>query len=349
MFAPDMNVHRACNDFRTGFAHCDVLVRNHVGPDVSGFYAATLESAYNLPSATDGTGQVVAIVDAYDNPDVTANLTEYRSFMGLPTANFTKYNQEGQTSGYPQGNEGWGVEIDLDVQMVSAACPLCTIILVEANSNSWSDLGASVDEAIKLGATVVSNSYSGSGATESDYSHKKVTILASAGDSGYGIADPADFESVVAVGGTHLDAGGSGRGYTETVWTGTGGGCSTQTKPKWQHDSGCKFRTGNDVSAVADPNTGVAEYDTYGESGWFVVGGTSVSSPFLGGVFGLAGNATKQDGGKTFWEKKHEKSSELYDITSGKDGSCSPAYLCTAGVGYDGPTGWGTPNGIGAF
>jgi subtilase family serine protease len=200
-----------------------------------------------------------------------------------------------------------------------------------------------------LGATVVSNSYSGSGATESDYSHKKVTILASAGDSGYGIADPADFESVVAVGGTHLVAGGSGRGYTETVWTGTGGGCSTQTKPKWQHDSGCKFRTGNDVSAVADPNTGVAEYDTYGESGWFVVGGTSVSSPFLGGVFGLAGNATKQDGGKTFWEKKHEKSSELYDITSGKDGSCSPAYLCTAGVGYDGPTGWGTPNGIGAF
>ena len=103
------------------------------------------------------------------------------------------------------------------------------------------------------------------------------------------------------------------------------------------------------MSAVADPNTGVAEYDTYGESGWFVVGGTSVSSPFLGGVFGLAGNATKQDGGKTFWEKKHEKSSELYDITSGKDGSCSPAYLCTAGVGYDGPTGWGTPNGIGAF
>jgi subtilase family serine protease len=267
--------------------------------------------------------------------------------MNLPDANFTKYNQTGQQSNYPQGNSGWGVEIALDVEMVSAACPLCTIILVEANSSNWSDLGTAENEAVTLGATVISNSYSGSGATESNFNHPGVTILASAGDSGYGIADPADFGSVVAVGGTHLVSGGGTRGWTETVWRGTGGGCSTQSKPKWQRDKGCTFRTANDVAAVADPQTGVAEYDTYGESGWFVVGGTSVSSPFLGGVFGLAGNATKQTGGEIFWEKKSRK--YLYDITSGSNGSCQTKYLCNAGKGYDGPTGWGTPNGIGAF
>ena len=342
-------VHRACTDFRPGYAHCEVLVRDDkVGPDVAGYYASTLETAYNLPSSTDGSGQTVAIVDAYDNPNVATDLAEYRSFMGLPTGNFTKYNQDGDQGNYPAGNADWGVEIALDVEMVSASCPLCNIILVEANSASFSDLGAAENEAVTLGATIVSNSYSGSGVTKSDYDHKKVTILASAGDDGYGIADPADLGSVVAVGGTTLTkSGGSGRGFTETVWTGSGSGCSTDAKPKWQHDSGCKFRTANDVAAIADPNTGVAEYDTYQEGGWFVVGGTSVSSPFLAGVFGLAGNATKQNGGKTFWEKKHE--SDLYDVTSGSNGHCSVQYLCNGEVGYDGPTGWGTPNGIGAF
>ena len=345
-YALQPNVRRACFDTRPGYANCLALVRTDAMPNVSGFGPSDLASAYNMPT-TGGTGQVVAIVDAFDNPNVTSDLAEYRSNFGLPAANFTKYNQEGQTSGYPEGNSGWGVEIDLDVEMVSAACPNCTIILVEANNNSNSNLGLAVDEAVKLGATVVSNSYSGGGSTESDYDHKGVTILASAGDSGYGISDPADFPSVVAVGGTHLVRGGGGRGWTETVWSGTGGGCSTKTKPKWQHDTGCTFRTANDVAAVADPNTGVAEYDTYGENGWFVVGGTSVSSPYLGGVFGLAGNSTKQDGGKTFYKKKHQ--THLYDITSGNDGSCNPSYLCTAGPGYDGPTGWGTPNGTGAF
>ena len=339
------NVHRACNDFRPGHAHCDVLVRDGESP--SGFYAADLESAYNLPSTTAGSGQVVAIVDAYDNPSVADDLAGYRSYMGLPKANFAKYNQTGQQGSYPTGDTGWGVELALDVEMVSASCPLCSIILVEANSDSSSDLGAAENEAVALGATIVSNSYSGSGSPVSDYDHKHVTYLASAGDDGYGIGDPADFASVVAVGGTSLVKGGSGRGWTETAWSGTGGGCSTVAKPVWQTDTGCKFRTANDVSAIADPNTGVAELDTYGEDGWFVVGGTSVSSPFLAGVFGLAGNSTRQDGGKTFWEKRHHK--DLYDITSGNDGRCSPAYLCTAGPGYDGPTGWGTPNGVGAF
>ncbi len=233
--------------------------------------------------------------------------------------------------------------------MVSASCPNCTIYLIEANSNNWSDLETAENEAVALGATIVSNSYGGGGGDPSDFNHPGTTILASAGDSGYGVADPADFDSVVAVGGTHLTQGGGSRGWTETTWSGTGSGCSSQPKPSWQHDTGCSGRTMNDVSAVADPNTGVAEYDTYGEPGWFVVGGTSVSSPLLGGVFGLAGNSTQQNGGQIFWTTKASATGYLYDITSGSNGTCNPSYLCTAGFGYDAPTGWGTPNGIADF
>jgi subtilase family serine protease len=328
------------------------------GPS-TGFTPAQLQAAYNLPSSTKGAGQIVAIVDAYDNPNVTSDLAQYRSTFGLPAANFTKYNQEGQTKNYPEGNPDWGLEIDLDVQMVSASCPNCIIYLLEANSNSISDLEAAEVEAVTLGAHIVSNSYDGTGASQSYYDTPGVTYLASAGDLGYGIEDPADFETVAAIGGTTLTEGGHGkRGWTETVWDGSGAGCSEQTKPPWQHDPGCSFRTANDVSAVADPNTGVAVYDTFAydhrTNGWLVVGGTSVSSPLLAGVFGLAGNATSQDGGRNFWRLKERARDEyLFEVTSGSDGYCSPTYLCTAGTheykNYSGPAGWGTPNGIGAF
>ena len=349
-FTLPANVQRACNDFRPGVAHCDALIRTDlhgVGPDVPGLYAASLEAAYNLPS-TGGSGQVVGIVDAYDNPDVATDIAEYRSFMGLSTANFTKYNQTGQQSNYPQGNEGWGVEIALDVEMVSAACPNCTIILVEANSANWSDLQTAEQEAFALGATVVSNSYSGSGATQSYFTTNKGVILASAGDSGYGIADPADFDTVVAVGGTTLTKGGGGsRGWTETVWSGTGSGCSKKSaKPAWQTDTGCKNRTVGDIAYVADPNTGVAVYDTYGGGGWTVYGGTSVSSPAIAAMFAAAGNASSIQNAGWIWEAQNHGASELNDITSGSNGTCKVPYLCTGEVGYDGPTGWGTPNGL---
>jgi len=340
----------ACAGSRIGMAQCDVLVRTGFNPNAAGFGPSDLQSAYNFP-LTQGSGQIIAIVDAFDNPNVTSDLGVYRSNFGLGTANFTKYNQVGQTKNYPTGDTGWGVEIDLDVEMVSASCPLCTIYLVEANTNNWPDLQLAEAEAVKLGATVVSNSYSGTGADQSYYDTPHVTYLASSGDSGFGIADPADFPSVVSVGGTELLKGGGTRGWTETVWYGSGAGCSIYPKPEWQHDQGCAFRTANDVSAVADPFTGVAVYDTYGDPGWFVVGGTSVSSPLLGGAFGLAGNSTKQNGGRTFWVKTHHK--DFYPIISGGDGTCSPFYLCQAGTKeygkYSGPGGWGVPNGVGAF
>jgi subtilase family serine protease len=169
----------------------------------AGWSAASLEAAYNLP-ITKGKGQNVYIVDAYDNPDAVNDFAAYRKGQGLPVGKINKYNQSGQTSNYPAGSPGWGVEIDLDIEMASASCPLCTVNLIEANSNSWSDLGTAELEAVKLGGTIVSNSYDGSGGSESDYDTSGVTYLASSGDSGLGLYQPASFTHVVAVGGTFL-------------------------------------------------------------------------------------------------------------------------------------------------
>ncbi|MGC1379412.1 MAG: S53 family peptidase [Candidatus Baltobacteraceae bacterium] len=343
----------ACPGARVnGFMQCDALIstsnRPNMKPDVAGLAPIDFQTRYNLPSGTKGSGTIVAIVDAFDNPNVTSDLAMYRSNFGLGTANFTKYNQTGQIGNYPQGSPGWGVEIDLDVEMVSAVCPKCTIYLIEANDNSTNNLYSAEAEAVSLGAHIISNSYSGCcSASGGSFDHPGVTYLASAGDSGYGIGDPADYDNVVSVGGTVLSKSGSPPTYTEGTWPDTGGGCSEVTKPSWQHDTGCSFRTSNDVSAVAQ---GVAEYDSYSEPGWFTVGGTSVSSPMLGGVFGLTKNYTKQHGGENFWKQKAKKyAKDLHDITTGADGSCGGSYLCKAAVGYDGPTGWGTPNGTKAF
>jgi subtilase family serine protease len=336
-----------------GKMQCDVLVNRLGGmsPDVAGLGPADFQKRYKLPSSTKGAGQIVAIVDAFDNPNVANDLGVYRSNFGLGTANFTKYNQTGQTSNYPQGNTGWGVEIDLDVEMVSASCPKCTIYLIEANSNNTSDLYAAVKEAVTLGAKVVSNSYGGGGGGGSGnaFNTPGIVYLASSGDGGYGMQDPADYQTVVSIGGTTLIK--SGSSYTENIWRDSGGGCSVVSKPSWQHDPGCNKRTGNEVSAVA---AGVAVYDTYGNGGWGTVGGTSVSSPLLAGVYGLAGNAASHTTGKPFWTLKKKKlKKDLHAITTGNNGTCGGSYLCTAGTNqfgtYSGPGGFGTPNGIGAF
>jgi subtilase family serine protease len=330
-----------------GFARCDALLINNgkVQPDEPGWQPLDFQTRYKLP-ITKGSGQIVAIVDAYDNPNAATDLATYRTEYGLGTANFAKYNQTGQQSNYPAGNKGWGLEEDLDIEMVSASCPKCTIYLVEANGADTNDLDTAEAEAVTLGAHVVSNSWGGGSVVGSYFDTPGVVYLASAGDSGYGTQAPADLASVVAVGGTVLAKSGSGV-YSEMAWRGTGSGCATGVaKPAWQHDTGCTFRTMNDVSAVAMQ---VSEYDSYQEGGWFTVAGTSVSSPLVSGVFGLAGNAKKLDAGKKFWSlKKKARKKDLNDITTGTNGSCGN-YLCTAGPGYDGPTGWGTPKGIGAF
>lgn len=361
-------VMAACPDARAGEAQCLALIRTgpQIGPDGGagpggGFTPAQLQAAYNLPSASKGSGQLVAIVDAYDDPNVASDLAFYRSYFGLPAANFTKYNQNGQTGNYPEGNAAWAIEESLDVDMVSATCPNCSIDLIEANSQNTPDLETAVTEAVTLGAHIVSNSY---GCTdgpscafeEKYYNAKGVTYIAASGDFGYtgNTLVPAALGSVISAGGTSLYVDTkTARGFRETAWLGTGSVCSTEKKPTWQHDPGCSYRTGNDVASVSDPATGVAVYDTYDVGGWRVIGGTSTAAPFLSGIFGLAGNASSQRGGETFWKKEHQGKNDLFHITKGYNGSCSPTYLCTDGTheyrDYGGPTGWGTPNGVGAF
>jgi subtilase family serine protease len=352
-------VARACADAPVGFAHCDSLVRTDVVQDgpvavPSGYGPADLRAAYKLTS-NGSSSQTVAIVDAYNDPNAESNLAVYRAQYGLPpctTANgcFRKVNQNGGTT-YPAGNTGWAEEISLDLDMVSAICPNCHILLVEASSASFANLAAAVDRAAIMGAKAISNSYGGSEystetSDQAHYNHPGIAITVSSGDSGYGVEFPAASQYVTAVGGTHLVRSSSSRGWTETVWNGAGSGCSRYiTKPSWQHDTGCSRRTVADVSAVADPNTGVAVYDTYGVSGWLVFGGTSVAAPIVASVYALAGNESSI----TYGSYPYSHTSSLFDVTSGSNGSCGSSYLCTGKAGYDGPTGLGTPNGTGGF
>lgn len=260
--------------------------------------------------------------------------------------------QSGSPKKLPKPSPSWAGEISLDLDMASAICPNCKILLVESNSNRLRSLGAAVNRAVLMGANVVSNSYGGGGggASNSDYDHPGSIITASSGDSGFGASSPCDYATVVCIGGTSLHKGGGTRGWSETAWRGAGSGCAhLVAKPTWQTDKGCTYRSESDVSAVADPATGVAFYDTYPNGGWGVVGGTSVSSPIVASVFALAQNAASQNYAAGIWAAGG--SSALNDVISGSNGTCNQKiqYICNAGPGYDGPTGWGTPNGLGAF
>jgi len=359
----------ACARATAGHAACLSLVRTNVTPHRRaahpnaipagvGYGPADLQSAYSLPSSTAGAGQTVAVVDAFSNPDIASDLAAYRSAAGLPAANFRVVNQNGQASPLPATNTGWGMEESLDVDMVSAICPNCAIILVEANDNSMSNLGAAVNTAVSLGAKFVSNSYGG-GESLSDpafdsqfFNHPGVAVTASAGDSGFGVEYPAASRFVTAVGGTSLTRAATTRGWAETVWSGTGSGCSAvDAKPSWQAGvaTQCARRANNDVSAVADPNTGVAVYDTFGTGGtWLEVGGTSASAPIIAAVYALAGAPTVGTSPASY---PYAHTASLFDVTSGSNGRCSRAtpVLCKGQAGYDGPTGLGTPNGTAAF
>ena len=196
--------HAACPGPRGGgLFQCDALTYDEPASVhynfITGLTPADFQKAYKLPSSTAGTGQIVAIVDAYDNPNVESDLAAYRTQFNLGTANFTKYNQTGQKKNYPVGNGGWGVEIDLDAEMVSASCPNCTIYLIEANNNSTNNLYAAEKEAVKLGATIITNSWGGGGGSASGdaFNAPGVAYLASAGDGGYGMQDPADYDTEI--------------------------------------------------------------------------------------------------------------------------------------------------------
>lgn len=353
--------------------------RGRRGPRVmagpTGLGPAQIQGAYKL-AGLHASGRTVAIVDAFDDPNAASDLATYRSTYGLPPCSaangcFKKVNQSGAASPLPSGDPGWGTEISLDLDTVSAACPDCHILLVEANSANTSDLVAAERTAAgSPGVAAVSNSYGGAEdstilSADAAFNHPGVAITASSGDSGYGVSWPASSRYVTGVGGTTLSSASNARGYSETAWSGAGSGCSAyEPKPAWQHDAGCAKRTVADVSADADPNSGLGIYDTYntcgssslcdflinvgvvqGLDGWAQVGGTSLSSPLIASVYALAGNSSSV----TYGSYPYSHTGSLFDVTSGSNGSCGGSYLCTAGAGFDGPTGLGTPNGTGGF
>jgi alpha-tubulin suppressor-like RCC1 family protein len=337
-----------------------------------GFDPQDLQSAYDIPTA-GGAGETIGIVDANGFVEAEHALAVYRERYGLPpctTANgcFRKVNQKGQEGSYPGEGGGWATEQALDIEMVSAACPECHILLVQASEASDVDLGAAENTAVKLGAIEISNSWSspeqdcGAQLTECEqhghefFEHPGVMLFFAAGDNAYDNvfenADspdfPASLPSVVAVGGTVLRRAGNARGWTEEPWyeperrAGGGSGCSRFAKPSWQVDPGCPGRMTTDVAADGACESPMSVY----AGGWENVCGTSASSPLLAGIEAHAESSIRSLPGA---EAFYEATGGLYDITTGINGKCSDApevaYFCRAEPGYDGPTGNGTPDG----
>lgn len=333
----------------------------------SGYGPADLQSAYNVVHTASGiTGPTIAIVDAYGYSTAETDLGVYRQQFGLPpctTTNgcFKKVNETGVQGNYPRNNTGWDQEQALDLDMVSAICPQCHIVLVQASSANDADLATAENTAAAMGAHAISNSYGGgekgSQSFESAYNHPGIAITASSGDSGFGVEFPATSPHVTAVGGTSLVRASNARGWTETVWSGAGSGCSAvYGKPSWQHDPLCGMRMEADVSAVADPSTGVAVYgpSSAARSAWLVFGGTSVAAPLTAAIYGLNG------GGVNFGSNPYASAGSTWPygtnphlnvVTSGSNGSCGGTYFCTASpsLNYNGPTGLGTPNTSGTY
>jgi subtilase family serine protease len=434
-----------------GLARPAVVSSLASGP-AGGYSPGQLAAAYGVNPAA-ATSQTVAIVDAFQDPSVTADLDSFDAQYGLPLETSTSFKAVSQTGGSVSGittDVGWAGEITLDVETVRGLCHACKILLVEANSNNNSDLGAAVDEAVALGATIVSNSYGGtefpSDPQAADYNHQGVAILASTGDDGWydwdflnlgGTSDdapqiPASYSTVVGVGGTTLDLNPNGTRASETVWndngpfdaegyafattygiTGgaAGSGCSSiYTAQVWQQGvsgystlgCGATFRNGVDIAADADYFTGFDMYETTGwcsgtdgngntcpssNPGWETIGGTSLASPLVAAMWGLAGGpAGVTDPAMTLYGHFHSAPAQLYDVTVGGTGACDNTdptpcgnffgvsnpntfgaglidcqwgasgvavlankYQCNAEPGYDGVSGVGTPNGIAPF
>lgn len=366
----------ACPDLTFGQARCLAwglrdpqiapLARTANGTNVHGYGPSELQAAYGLTErAKDGSGGTVAIVDAYGYPTLAHDLAVYRKTFGLPKCDESSgclrvVNQDGQPSPLPSPPPrqavGWLGEQAIDLAMVSANCPNCHIVMVEAATNLYTaELSAA-----RLHPDAISNSWGGpeyKGERRGQFRifyHPDIAVVASSGDSGYGVFFPAAASVVTAVGGTTLKPAGNARGYEETAWAGAGSGCSAYVAPPpWQvlieqRRHGCRNRIVADVSYDADPSTGVAAYESYENDeerpGWQVWGGTSVGSPAIAAIYALSQNTTAIPAAIAYYEKRH-----LHDITSGSNGACKKAYLCNAEDGYDGPTGNGTPQGTKAF
>jgi subtilase family serine protease len=396
-----------------------------------GLSPSLLQAAYGY-ATTGGTGQTVGIVDAFNDPNIASDLAMFDTTYGLAACTVANgclkvVSQTGSTTALPSNDTtGWSVEESLDVESVHSVCPLCKIVLVETNNDSFDSLATGVNEAVTLGATEVSNSYGGTDAGGSipsadvlAYQHPGIAITASAGDDGYYDFDefngtsapdfPSSDKTVVAVGGTTLKLNQNATRASEEVWDtdgpkdayqqdgglsgATGGGCSTEfLAAPWQLDlsdwsqSACgTHRLVSDISALADPFTGFDIYDSFndgdGAPGWATYGGTSLATPIIAAMFGLAGGTHGiLYPALTLYGHYNTHSAGLYDVTAGGNGWCGgEGYLqcgnpntlgsgvldcdypatgttqsinllaCDAFSGYDGPSGVGTPIGLSAF
>lgn len=316
-----------------------------------------IRGAYSLPSAAP-LAQTIAIVTAFDDPSAESDLAVYSSAYSLPSCTsangcFRKLNVFGQERPLPPVEATWALETSLDVQIAHAVCSNCKILLVEAPSASILDLLDAIDTAVALGANEISNSwvvdeFSSQTDYDSRLNHPGVVITAASGDTANRVQWPASSPFVTAVGGTTLTVSNNAR-VNESSWSLGGSGCSRyESKPAWQTDAGCSHRMVPDVAAAGDPSSGAAVYDSYGLSGrrgWFKIGGTSLAAPIIAAVYALAGNAAQVVAGSY----PYAHSDSLFDIRSGATGSCTQSYLCTTGIGYDGPSGLGSPNGTSAF
>jgi hypothetical protein len=382
----ESGVRPACaTPVRPGQMMCMALVRassrpgassrSGAGPPPGAYDPADLREAYGLASASAsaGAGQTVAVVDAFGDPEARKDLRAYRARFGLPACTsppagagcLTIANQAGHPAPLPgpDPSGGWELEESLDLDMVSAICPNCSILLVEARSVSISALGIAERYAAR-NASAVSNSW-GSGAEftgensfDADFNHPGVAITAAAGDSGYGTQYPAASQFVTAVGGTTLTGATSSSHGTQRAWGGTGSGCSSlEARPSWQTSAdlpraGCRNRADTDVSADADPVPGVAVSDSFragdAAAGWTAVGGTSVSTPIIASAYALAGDLRRGTYPSSY---PYLTGTGLSDVAAGSNGGCERyrRYLCRARAGYDGPTGLGTPRGTASF
>ncbi len=342
----------------TWHAHPPHQIKPNTNPlTPSGFSPAQIIQAYGFPSAYQGQGQTVAIVDAMDDPNIEADLAVFSNTFGLPactTANgcFKKIYASGSK---PAGDTDWGTEMSLDVEWVHAIAPQAKIILVEA-ADTGEGLYDAITVALQNHATVVSCSWGGeefNGETSFDsiFQNSKVPITVSSGDSGYGVSYPAASPYVLSVGGTALSVNSSGGYASETAWSGSSGGISAyESQPSYQANlpipqNPNKMRGVPDVSYNGDPNTGFSVYDSYGEGGWMVVGGTSAGAPQWAALIAVANSASGHNISTAntllYTAAASSYSTLFHDVTSGTNGSCG--YYCTARIGYDYVTGLGSP------
>jgi subtilase family serine protease len=354
-------------------------VTTAIAPPAGWYGPGQFHGAYELPAST-ASAQTIAIVDAYDDPTVRSDLTEYDRAYAISNLEsckssseggcFLKVNQRGEAKNYPKANSGWALEIALDVETAHEICQNCKVVLVEASSSSTTNLDAAEETAVRLGASEISNSwgteseYSGEVSENIHFNHPGIAITVASGDKGYAhFGYPAASPDVIDAGGTTLKLTATANAYGpyswagESTWSGSGSGCSLYFKAQeWQANAlnwtltGCSASRGvADVAADANPETGAAVYDTtryYGSSGWFHVGGTSLASPLIAGVYALAGNAA---GVEYPGSIPYGHAGSLHDVTEGAaTGGCSTT-ACAAGTGYDGPSGLGTPAGLGGF